>query len=70
MKGIDRAVKAIKFIHDNRFWTAKDLQDHLGVTKQNSYRIRDALSRHYPVRLVRYVPNGGGNRPGLYTVMP
>ena len=64
---IDRAVNAIRFIEDHRFWTMKDLQTHLGITKKNTFKYRDALSRHYPVRIVRYISNGGGTKPALYT---
>lgn len=68
----DNAVKAIKFIHDNRYWTLRDLEEHMGIAKRTAFNIRDTLSRHYPVREVRTIPNdhpnGGGVRPMLYTI--
>ena len=65
---VDRAVKAVRFIEGNRYWTLKDLREHLGISKSNARRYRDALSRHYPVRVARHIENGGGTRPALYTI--
>lgn len=66
----DNAIRAVQFIHENKFWTSKELADYLGVGKKSGYTIRDVLSRHYPIRVARRIPNGGGPRPALYTITP
>ena len=67
---IERAVKAVKFIHDHKYWTIRDLADAIGATDPRKARQNyfPSLSRHYPVRKVRTIPNGGGARPALYTI--
>lgn len=68
MKGFDNAIKAVKFVHTHKYWTVKDLYQHLGINKNSAYRIINALGNHYPIRIVRTIKNGRGTKPALYTI--
>ncbi len=64
---IDRAMKVVKFVHHHRFWTLRDIADHLEVSEMTAARYRDHLSCNYPVTVVREPIFNRGGQPTLYT---
>ena len=66
---VERAVRAVAFVHAHRTWTIEDLAEHLGLHRNNARQYLAALSMHLPIMQVRpprYGQGGHGRMAGLY----
>lgn len=67
---INRAIRAVEFIHNNRFFTIEDLASELCIHKNSARKWLDALSMKLPivqVKPARYVTGYGVSQlPAIY----
>lgn len=74
---MEKGIKAGKFIHTHRRWTDHDLSEHLGVSIGYARKLRNILSVHYPVQVIREAKFGARSAetghlrpiPALYGLM-